>query len=234
MVMELARKEGARLERVNLNGGTTDTSLVGEKGLRSDEAGNTVTYFQYGILPKAMKEGAWLLLDEIDFCQPEYLAVMQAVFEGNGTPLTIMDNEGEKIHPHPDFRIIATANTLGRGDTNGYHGTNMLNIATLDRWSVITMDYTKHEPKILLSILGDEKLVDKMMTLTKRIREAIKQGQLPDFVFSTRRLICWAEALLDSSLNFVEATEVEIMGRYLKEERAIIGEFIKDIFAVKV
>jgi cobaltochelatase CobS len=234
MVMELAQQLGKKLERVNLNGGTTDTSLVGEKGLRTDEKGNAVTYFQYGILPKAMKEGAILLLDEIDFAQPEYLAVLQAVFEGNGTPLTILDNEGERIYPHEDFRIIATANTLGRGDTNGYHGTNMLNIATLDRWSVIQMEYTKHEPKILHKIVGDERLVDKMMTLAKRIREAIKQGQLPDLVFSTRRLIHWAEALTDKSLNFVDATEVEVMGRLTKEERAIIGEFVKDIFAVKV
>lgn len=234
MIMELAKTAGKKLERINLNGGTTDTSLVGEKGLKSDEKGNAVTYFQYGILPKAMKEGCWVLLDEIDFAQPEYLAVLQAVFEGNGTPLTILDNEGERIYPHEDFRIIATANTLGRGDTNGYHGTNMLNIATLDRWSVIQMDYTKHEPKILHKIVGDERLVDKMMTLAKRIREAIKQGQLPDLVFSTRRLIHWAEALTDKSLNFIDATEVEILGRLTKEERAIIGEFVKDIFAVRV
>ena len=234
MVMELATIAGKKLERVNLNGGTTDTSLVGEKGIKTDEKGNAITYFQYGILPKAMKEGSWLLLDEIDFAQPEYLAVLQAVFEGNGTPLTILDNEGERIYPHEDFRIVATANTLGRGDTNGYHGTNMLNIATLDRWSVIQMDYTRHEPKILHKIVGDEKLVDKMMTLAKRVRESIKQGQLPDLVFSTRRLIHWAEALTDKMLNFVDATEVEILGRLTKEERAIIGEFVKDIFAVRV
>lgn len=234
MIIELAKEHKAKLERINLNGGTTDASLVGEKGLKTDEKGNTVTYFQYGILPRAMKEGAWLLLDELDFCQPEYLAVLQAVFEGNGTPLTILDNEGEKIVPHKDFRIIATANTLGRGDTNGYHGTNMLNIATLDRWSVITLSYTKNEPKILKAILGDENLVERMMGLAKRVRESINQGQLPDLVFSTRRLIHWAEALTDKDLSFEDSIELEIMGRLTRDERNIIGEFVKDIFAVSV
>lgn len=229
LIRILAKHEGAKLERVNLNGGVTDASLVGEKGLQVTGEG-TQTFFQYGILPSAMKEGAWLLLDELDFCQPEYLAVLQAVFEGNKTPLVIMDNGGERIVPHDNFRIIATANTLGRGDMGGYHGTNALNIATLDRWSIVTMDYTNKEARVLKDILESDELVSKMMSLTKRIRESIKQQQLPDMVFSTRRLIHWAEALKDENMDFNEAIEMELLGRLTEEERKIISEFVKDVF----
>jgi len=229
LIVELAKLEGANLERINLNGGVTDASLVGEKGLRVTDTG-TETFFQYGVLPTAMKKGSWLLLDELDFCQPEYLAVLQAVFEGNGTPLVIMDNGGERIVPHEDFRIIACANTLGRGDTGGYHGTNALNIATLDRWAIVTMDYTEKEARVLKEILESDELISKMMSLTKRVRESIKQQQLPDMVFSTRRLIHLAEALKDPNMSFKEAIEMELLGRTTNEERAIIFEYVKDIF----
>jgi cobaltochelatase CobS len=178
-----------------------------------------------------MKEGHWLLLDELDFCQPEYLATLQAVFEGNNTPLTLSDNGGEKIYPHKDFRIIATANTLGRGDTNGYHGTNMLNIATLDRWTIITMDYSKHENKLLAKIV-DSDIAEKMVAVAKRVRNAIKVGELPDYVFSTRRLLHWAEAVVD--MGFELGTEAEVLGRLLSEERKIISEFVYDTFGVRV
>ena len=231
MVLELAKQEGKIVSRLPLNGGCTDASFIGEKGLRVNEKGDSETFFQYGILPTAMKNGNWLLLDELDFCQPEYLATLQAVFEGGNTPLTISDNGGEKIYPHKDFRIIATANTLGRGDTNWYHGTNMLNIATLDRWTIITMDYTPQENKLLEKIVNSE-IANKMVAVAKRIRNAIKIGELPDYVFSTRRLLHWAEAVVD--LGFELGTEAEVLGRLLTEERKIIGEFIYDTFGKRV
>ena len=232
MILELAKQEGKIVSRLPLHNGCTDASFVGEKGLRVNETtGQSETFFQYGILPTAMKDGHWLLLDELDFCQPEYLATLQAVFEGNNTPLTLADNGGEKIYPHKDFRIIATANTLGRGDTNGYHGTNMLNIATLDRWTIITMDYTTQENKLLSRIISSE-VAEKMVAVAKRIRNAIKVGELPDFVFSTRRLLCWSEAVVD--MGFELGTEAEVLGRLLTEERKIIGEFIYDTFGKRV
>jgi len=108
-----------------------------------------------------------------------------------------------------------------------------MNIATLDRWTVITMTYTDHEPELLARILPKDTVL-KMMQVTQRIRTAINQGQLPDLVFSTRRLLHWAEAMKDSSLTFKQSVEMEVMGRFTGEEREIVGEFVKDAFGVSV
>jgi len=144
-----------------------------------------------------------------------------------------MENGGEKIYPHPDFRIIATSNTVGRGDRGGYHGTNMLNIATLDRWGIVKMGYNKTaEKSLLMTILDNEFLVDKMLQLSDRIRDSIKEEVLPDFVFSTRRLIHWAESIKSELITFKEALELEIIGRLTSEEGSIINEFVRDTFGI--
>lgn len=227
MIKELAKQEGTHVVRVNGTKGITTDSFTGT--MRANKEG---TYFDYGLLPKAMKAGHWLLVDEMDYLDPAYLTTLQAVLEGDGTPLVLTENAGELVHPHPNFRIIATANTLGRGDTNGYHGTNMMNIATLDRWSIIQMTYTEDEENLIAKIV-DRTTARKMMEVATRVRKAIKSGELPDFVFSTRRLIKWAEALT-SDLTFSEATEAEVIGRLVKEEREIISEVVFDSFGERV
>lgn len=232
LVQKLCQHLGKKVYRCNLNGGTTDSSFIGERGLATDEHGNTITKYEYGILPKAMIEGAILLLDEFDFAQPEYLAVMQGVFEGNGTPLVLMDNGGEIVKPHKDFRIVATANTLGRGGTNGYHGTNVMNIATLDRWSIIKMTYSKFEKDILLNMGLHNMFVDKLLELADKIRKAIKVDELPNMVFSTRRLIAIGQAFNDSLLSFEDALDLELLGRLNEEEHSVVRRFVTDIFGV--
>ena len=51
------------------------------------------------------------------------------------------------LRPHPAFRLFATANTVGLGDTTGlYHGTQQINQAQMDRWSiVVTLNYLPHD-----------------------------------------------------------------------------------------
>ena len=61
-----------------------------------------------------------------------------------------MLDQSRVIRPHPAFRIFATANTVGLGDTTGlYHGTQQINQAQMDRWSIVTtLNYLPHEKEV--------------------------------------------------------------------------------------
>jgi cobaltochelatase CobS len=71
--------------------------------------------------------------------------VIQRVLEHDGK-LTLLD-QNEIITPNPYFRLFATANTVGLGDTTGlYHGVQQINQAQMDRWSLVaTLNYLSHD-----------------------------------------------------------------------------------------
>jgi cobaltochelatase CobS len=71
--------------------------------------------------------------------------VIQRVLEVSGR-LTLLD-QNRVIRPHPAFRLFATANTVGLGDTSGlYHGTQQINQGQMDRWSIVTtLNYLPHD-----------------------------------------------------------------------------------------
>ena len=97
-----------------------------------------VTEFRDGILPWAYQNNVALVFDEYDAGRPDVMFVIQRVLEASGR-LTLLD-QARVIRPHPAFRLFATANTVGLGDTTGlYHGTQQINQAQMDRWSIVTV-----------------------------------------------------------------------------------------------
>src|SRR5467141_1708884 len=74
--------------------------------------------------------------------------VIQRVLESSGK-LTLLD-QNKVIRPHPCFRLFATANTIGLGDTTGlYHGTQQINQGQMDRWSIVTtLNYLPHDNEV--------------------------------------------------------------------------------------
>ena len=86
--------------------------------------------------------------DEYDAGRPDVMFVIQRVLESSGR-LTLLD-QSRVIRPHPAFRLFATANTVGLGDTTGlYHGTQQINQAQMDRWSIVTtLNYLPHDNEV--------------------------------------------------------------------------------------
>ncbi|NWO81773.1 cobaltochelatase subunit CobS, partial [Escherichia coli] len=68
-------------------------------------------------------------------------------------------DQNRVIRPNPYFRLFATANTVGLGDTSGlYHGTQQINQGQMDRWNiVVTLNYLPAavEAQIVLAKSGD-------------------------------------------------------------------------------
>ena len=232
---EIARKAKKQLYRVNFDGGMTPDAFLGGIRLRTvknaDGASVQETYFQEGPVVKAAKEGAWLLLDEIDKVQPEYAAAMHAMIENIRNPIVLNDDGGRAVIPHSDFRIMATANTLGNIEDNslGYYGSSPMNAAFLDRFSILQVFYPPDEVSIINDILDNIGLSEKLVQVAKLARQAMGEGQLNGTPFSTRRLISWASTFKYLG-NFDFATELEILGRYTTAARSLVESFITNVF----
>src|SRR5215218_10095062 len=122
--------------RVNLDSHISRIDLLGKDAIVIRD-GLQVTEFRDGILPWALQHNVALCFDEYDAGRPDVMFVIQRVLEVSGK-LTLLD-QNKVIRPHPAFRLFATANTVGLGDTSGlYHGTQQINQGQMDRWSIVT------------------------------------------------------------------------------------------------
>src|SRR3978361_1513150 len=141
--------------RVNLDAHISRIDLVGRDAIVLRE-GQQVTEFREGLLPWALQHPVALVFDEYDAGRPDVMFVIQRVLEVEGR-LTLLD-QNKIIRPHPYFRLFATTNTVGLGDTTGlYHGTQQINQGQMSRWNIVTtLNYLPHaeETAIVLSKMG--------------------------------------------------------------------------------
>ena len=134
-IEQVAARLNWPLVRVNLDSHISRIDLVGKDAIVLQD-GKQVTEFRDGILPWALQNNIALCFDEYDAGRPDVMFVIQRVLEVSGR-LTLLDQK-RVIKPHPSFRLFATANTVGLGDTSGlYHGTQQINQGQMDRcrWS---------------------------------------------------------------------------------------------------
>ena len=164
--------------------------------------------------------------------------VFQRLLEAEGK-LTLLD-QSKVITPHPQFRIFATANTLGFGDSSGmYHGTHALNQAQIDRWNIVSqLNYLEPEQelKIILSKVPNfaqhpqfgEEAVRKMVKMAGLIRKGFMLGDL-SITISPRTLISWA----DNCLLFKDITvafTLSFLNKCDELERPIVYEYYQRCF----
>jgi cobaltochelatase CobS len=196
LARELAAIINQPLRRCPFNGEMRVQDLTGCKELVVDEdTGQAVTEYVDGPLPDAAKSGHWLLIDEVDSGPAHVMFILHPVLE-NPRHLMVMGDQGKEVEFHNQFRVIATANTLGHGDDTGlYAGTAPMNEALLDRFGiVIKMDYpvAADEEAILITRTGVKRSVARqMVALANKVREA-QRNETTMSSISPRRLIMWA------------------------------------------
>ena len=147
---------GARLNwpciRINLDSHISRIDLIGKDAIVLKD-GKQITEFKEGILPWSYQHNVALVFDEYDAGRPDVMFVIQRILESSGK-LTLLD-QSRVIRPHAAFRLFATANTVGLGDTTGlYHGTQQINQAQMDRWSIVSaLNYLPHAQEVGTVIL---------------------------------------------------------------------------------
>jgi len=217
LLLETAARLNWPVRRVNGHARLELHDLIGSMSLVPVKGGGAATRFTHGPLALAMLEGSIFILDEIDLVDPAIAAGLNAILEGN--PLVIAENGGEVIHPHPNFRFVATGNTAGMGDDTGaYSGTVQQNLAYLDRFWIVQVSYPDEavEEKILEAYFGEElnpQVRTNMVRLANQVRNQFvgtgRAGASLSITFSTRTLIRWGQMILAYSRSPIPGSKLE-------------------------
>jgi cobaltochelatase CobS len=222
--------------RINLDSHVSRIDLVGKDAIVLKE-GKQITEFRDGMLPWAIQNNIALCFDEYDAGRPDVMFVIQRVLEISGR-LTLLDQR-RVIRPHPGFRLFATANTVGLGDTSGlYHGTQQINQGQMDRWSIVaTLNYLPHDKEVDIVLAKSpahrarkdgRDTVNKMVRVADLTRNAFINGDLST-VMSPRTVITWAEnADIFKDVGF--AFRLTFLNKCDELERTLVAEFYQRCF----
>ena len=221
--------------RVNLDSHISRIDLIGKDAIKLRD-GKQVTEFHEGILPWALRNPVAIVFDEYDAGRADVMFVIQRVLEHDGK-LTLMD-QNEIITPHPQFRLFATANTVGLGDTTGlYHGTQQINQAQMDRWSLVaTLNYLSIDAESAIVLAKNShynneagrKTIKQMVTVADLTRTAFMNGDLST-VMSPRTVISWAQNA-EIFRNVGYAFRLSFINKCDELERQTVAEFYQRCF----
>ena len=198
--------------RVNLDSHISRIDLIGKDVIVLKD-NKQVTEFKEGILPWSIQNAVALVFDEYDAGRPDVMFVIQRVLESEGN-FTLLDKY-KVIKQNKYFRLFATANTIGLGDTTGlYTGTQQINQAQLDRWEIVTsLNYLSLEKEMEIILAKNKKLnntkgkekVASMIKVASLTRKGFIAGDIST-VMSPRTVLNWcsnSEIFKSSSAIFL-------------------------------
>ena len=234
-IEQVAARLNWPMVRINLDSHVSRIDLVGKDAIVLKD-GKQITEFREGMLPWALQRPVAICFDEYDAGRPDVMFVIQRVLEASGK-LTLLD-QNRVITANPFFRLFATTNTIGLGDTSGlYHGTQQINQAQMDRWTVVTtLNYLDHdvEADIVLAkapsynTAEGKRQIMAMVRVADMTRNAFINGDIST-VMSPRTVITWAqnaEIFGDVGLAF----RMTFLNKCDELERPTVAEFYQRAF----
>ncbi|WP_370177826.1 cobaltochelatase subunit CobS [Alteriqipengyuania sp.] len=217
--------------RINLDAHISRIDLVGRDAIVLRD-GLQVTEFREGLLPWALQHPVALVFDEYDAGRPDVMFVIQRVLEAQGK-LTLLD-QNRVIRPNPGFRLFATSNTVGLGDTSGlYHGTQQINQGQMDRWNVVVgLNYlpAETEQEIVTAKVPEveKKTIADMVKVADLSRQGFMNGDIST-VMSPRTVITWAQnTAIFKDIGF--AFRVSFLNKCDEAERMLVAEYYQRVF----
>ncbi len=221
--------------RINLDSHISRIDLIGKDAIIIKD-GKQITEFKEGILPWAFQNPVALVFDEYDAGRPDVLFVLQRILESDGY-FTLLD-KNKVVKQNEYFRLFATANTIGLGDTTGlYSGTQQINQAQMDRWNIVTnLNYLSLEKEMEIVIAKNKNLnnakgkekVSNMIKVASLTRKGFVSGDIST-VMSPRTVLHWAE---NSEIfkNIGYAFRVTFLNKCDESEKSIIAEYYQRCF----
>ncbi|GGI78214.1 cobaltochelatase subunit CobS [Polymorphobacter multimanifer] len=221
--------------RINLDSHISRIDLIGKDAIVLKD-GQQITEFREGLLRWALQTPTALVFDEYDAGRREVMFVSRRVLEVEGE-LTLLD-QNRVIRPSPWFRLFATANTVGLGDTTGlYHGTQQINQGQMDRWSIVTtLNYLPHHTETAIVVAKEpsfdsdagRKTVASMVRVADMTRAGFIGGDIST-VMSPRTVITWAQnAKIFNNVGF--AFRLSFLNKCDEAERGIVAEYYQRVF----
>ncbi len=221
--------------RINLDSHISRIDLIGKDAITLKD-GKQITEFKEGILPWSFQNPVALVFDEYDAGRSDVMFVLQRILESDGY-FTLLDrNKVVKQNDH--FRLFATANTIGLGDTTGlYTGTQQINQAQLDRWEIVTsLNYLPEEKEIEIILAKNKNLndtkgkekVSNMVKVASLTRKGFISGDIST-VMSPRTVLNWSnnyEIFKDMGYAF----RVTFLNKCDNTEKNIIAEYYQRVF----
>ena len=216
--------------RINLDSHISRIDLIGKDAIVIKD-GKQITEFKEGILPWAFQNPVALVFDEYDAGRPDVLFVLQRILESDGY-FTLLD-KNKVVKQNEYFRLFATANTIGLGDTTGlYAGTQQINQAQMDRWNIVTtLNYLSLEKEMEIILAKnknynnakDKEKVANMIKVASLTRKGFVAGDIST-VMSPRTVLYWAE---NSEIfkNIGYAFRVTFLNKCDDAEKSIIAEY---------
>ena len=178
--------------RINLDSHISRIDLIGKDAIVIKD-NKQITEFKEGILPWSIQNPIALVFDEYDAGRPDVMFVIQRILESEGN-FTLLD-KNKVLHQHDFFRMFATTNTVGLGDTTGlYHGTQQINQGQMDRWNIVTtlnylsldkeMEIILAKNKELNNTKGKEK-VSNMIKVASLTRKGFIAGDISCLLYTS-------------------------------------------------
>lgn len=151
----------------------------------------------------AFTKGGLFFLDEMDASVPETLIILNAAIANR-----YFDFPTGRVDANPNFRVIAAGNTLGTGADINYTGRYSLDRASLDRFAMVRIDYSRKIEKAMTR--DNEDLVE----FAHSFREATEQAGVECLCsYRALNMIDRMETEMDSLADIMEAALVKGMDR---------------------
>ncbi len=221
--------------RINLDSHVSRIDLIGKDAITLKD-GKQITEFKEGILPWAIQNSIALVFDEYDAGRPDVMFVIQRVLESDGN-FTLLD-KNKVIKQNKYFRLFATTNTVGLGDTTGlYHGTQQINQGQMDRWNIVsTLNYLSLEKEMEIVMAKNKNLnnskgkekVANMIKVASLTRKGFIAGDIST-VMSPRTVLHWVENT-DIFKDIGYAFRVTFLNKCDEVEKNIISEYYQRCF----
>jgi len=202
----VAKELGIPLVRINMNRSITVEDFVGQ--FVPEENGGF--RWQDGIVPRLMKYGGLLIIDEINAAPPEILFVLQSVLDFR--EMTLTQKDGEVIKACSDFWVVACMNP-------DYYGTEKLNESLKDKFGII-LNYP-YKTSIERKLIKNAELHEIAKKLRKMFDSPTAEIRTP---ISTRMLI---QFQTNFELYGIEIAKQSFVNKFEREERRAVEEILE-------